>query len=62
MTTKDCEYCDRYKRAGHNYCRMCGHNLTRGYVQNVRVAEAYNTAERFCGHCGKAKHTGDCNV
>lgn len=61
MASKGCKDCERYKKSGHNYCRMCGYHLTRGYVQNVRVAVAYNTSERFCGHCGTAKHVGNCD-
>lgn len=47
-----CNECDEYKNQGHNYCRMCGHHLTKGYVQSSRVAGAYKTNEKYCGCCG----------
>jgi hypothetical protein len=56
-----CKHCEKYKRAGHNYCRMCGFHLTTGYVQNVRLASAYFTDEKFCGYCGGPKHQCSCS-
>lgn len=62
MASKGCKHCEKYKRVGHNYCRMCGFHLTKGYVQNVRVAAVYNVSERFCGYCGRPKHGGQCKL
>lgn len=55
-----CKYCDSYLKEGHNYCRMCGYHLTKGFSQNPRVAVAYNTDERYCGNCGKLRKKCDC--
>ena len=55
-----CSQCDEYKKQGHNYCRMCGFHLTKGFVQYVRLALGYNTAEKFCGYCGGLKHECSC--
>src|SRR5438874_826028 len=41
---------DNYEKKGHNYCRMCGLHLRKGYVPYVRLALAYNTNEKFCGY------------
>jgi hypothetical protein len=58
----ECGSCDSYRCEGHNYCRMCGFHLTSGFAQNVvRMAVAYNTAERFCGFCGRDKGRCSCN-
>jgi len=56
MGNVECEHCDKYRKENHNYCRMCGYHLTRGVVQNVRVALAYFTEEKFCGYCGKKRN------
>ena len=55
-----CNECDKYQKAGHNYCRMCGYHLTKGYVQYVRLALAYYTNEKFCGYCGKLRSNCNC--
>ena len=55
-----CRDCEDYKRQGHNYCRMCGFHLTRGYVQYVKLAAIFNTNEKFCGYCGGPKHQCSC--
>jgi len=55
-----CNKCDKYQKTGHNYCRMCGYHLTKGYVQYVKLALAYNTNEKFCGHCGKLRNDCEC--
>ena len=55
-----CDRCEEYKDQSHNYCRMCGFHLTKGYVQYVRLAVAYFTNEKFCGHCGGAKNECSC--
>jgi hypothetical protein len=61
MTQKQrCDRCDDYQRQNHNYCRMCGFHLTKGYVQDVRIAEVYRTDEKFCGYCGGKKHECKC--
>lgn len=57
---QQCEHCEKYKKEGHNYCRMCGHHLTKGFVQFVRIALAYTTAERYCGYCGGLKNACKC--
>ncbi len=51
-----CKDCDKYKKNGHNYCRMCGTELNPGYAKYVRIAEGYYTNEKFCGYCGKDRH------
>ena len=55
-----CGDCEKYGQQGHNYCRMCGNQLTKGYVPNVRVAVAYYTNEKFCGYCGGRKNECSC--
>ncbi len=55
-----CDSCESYKKEGHNYCRMCGFHLTKGYVQSVRLAVGYYTNEKFCGYCGGPKHECSC--
>jgi hypothetical protein len=55
-----CSHCEDYKKQGHNYCRMCGFHLTKGYVQYVRLAVVYNISEKFCGYCGGPKHECSC--
>ena len=55
-----CSDCESYKQQGHNYCRMCGFHLTKGYVQNIRLAIIYNTNEKFCGYCGKERNNCSC--
>ena len=55
-----CSDCERQKQKGHNYCRVCGFHLTKGYVQHVRVALAHYTNEKFCGYCGGEKHACSC--
>jgi len=55
-----CSYCHDYEKQGHNYCRMCGFHLTAGYVQYIRLAEGYNTSEKFCGYCGGPKYRCSC--
>jgi hypothetical protein len=61
MTSRQqCSHCEDYKKQGHNYCRMCGFHLTKGYVQYVRLGVAYNTSEKFCGYCGGPKHECSC--
>jgi len=63
MATRErCGSCGDYETKGHNYCRMCGFHLTKGYVRNVKVAEAYNTSERYCGYCGGPKYKCACRV
>lgn len=52
MTKVQCSKCEKYRRAGHNFCRMCGFHLTEGFVQRARVADAYRVEEKFCGYCG----------
>ena len=60
MNNRKCKDCDKYKNAGHNYCRMCGSHLTNGFVQNVRIAVGYNTSEKYCGYCGKLRNNCKC--
>jgi len=28
-----CKDCEKYEKAGHNYCRMCGENFKKGRVK-----------------------------
>ncbi len=60
MTQRKCSNCDNYKKQGHNYCRMCGYHLTKGFVQQVKKGVVYNTNEKFCGYCGGEKKD-DCS-
>lgn len=55
-----CSNCENYKQQGHNYCRMCGNHLTKGYIQHVRLAVGYYTNEKFCGYCGGPKNACSC--
>ena len=54
----NCKDCERYRKEGHNYCRMCGTELNPGFVKHVRIAVAYYTNEKFCGYCGKERNKG----
>ena len=60
MNRTKCNNCNNYQKAGHNYCRMCGFHLTKGFVQKVRIAVVYNTNEKFCGYCGKTRVNCKC--
>ena len=60
MANTKCTDCDKYKNEGHNYCRMCGFHLTKGFVQYVRIAVAYFTNEKYCGYCGKLRKNCKC--
>lgn len=55
-----CGDCKSYEDKGHNYCRMCGTEFKPGMVKFVRLAEGYNTSEKFCGYCGGQKHNCAC--
>jgi RNA polymerase subunit RPABC4/transcription elongation factor Spt4 len=57
---QECQECQKYKEQGHNYCRMCGFYLTKGYFPFVPVAEIYRTDEKFCGYCGKPRNECKC--
>lgn len=57
---KKCANCEKYKGNGHNYCRMCGYHLTKGFVQHVKIAVVYHVNEKYCGHCGKKHDQCDC--
>ncbi len=57
---QECRDCDDYKQQGHNYCRMCGYYLTKGYTPNARIAVAYSTNEKFCGFCDGPKNDCSC--
>lgn len=59
-TIRECNLCEEYRKQGHNYCRMCGFHLTKGYVQFVRLALAYYTHEKYCGYCGKTRVDCQC--
>jgi hypothetical protein len=59
-SNRKCPKCEKYKSAGHNYCRICGFHLTKGHVQNVRHGVVYSTNEKFCGYCGGAKQKCGC--
>lgn len=58
MPSVCCSNCDKYKKMLHNYCKMCGFHLTKGYVQYVRRVSCNYTTERFCGYCGKLIRSG----
>jgi len=52
MSRLGCKKCAKYKRSGHNYCKMCGFEFRPNTVKNVRVATANFVDEKFCGYCG----------
>jgi len=56
-----CGNCKAYEDRGHNYCRMCGAEFKPGMVKFVRLAEGYNTSEKYCGYCGGKKHNCSCH-
>ena len=56
----ECSECGKYREQGHNYCRMCGFHLTKGFVQYVRNAIVYNVNEKYCGYCGKPRKECKC--
>jgi len=60
MNNQMCPKCEEYKKQGHNYCRMCGFHLTKGYVQYARLATAYYTNEKYRGYCGGPKNNCKC--
>lgn len=55
-----CKSCEDYKKKGHNYCRMCGCHVRKGFVNHCRIAVCYNTNEKYCGSCGGQKHNCSC--
>lgn len=55
-----CKDCDAYKQKGHNYCRMCGFHVRKGYARHARIALAYYIHEKYCGYCGGEKHNCSC--
>lgn len=60
MNKQMCPHCEEYKKQGHNYCRICGYHLTKGFVQYAKLATAYNTNEKYCGYCGDTKNNRKC--
>ena len=60
MKDEKCPRCEEYKKEGHNYCRICGYHLTKGYAQSVKLATAYFTDEKYCGYCGGVKDNCRC--
>lgn len=60
MPAQECDYCKEYHNSGHNYCRMCGFHLTKGFLQYVRNSVVYNTNEKYCGYCGKLRKECKC--
>ena len=56
-----CDECETNRQNGHNYCRKCGYHLTKGFVQNVRVATVYYAHEKYCGYCGKKQDDCKCH-
>jgi hypothetical protein len=60
MRSQMCQFCEDYKKQGHNYCRMCGYHLTKGYVQYAKLATAYYNNEKYCGYCGGPKNSCKC--
>jgi RNA polymerase subunit RPABC4/transcription elongation factor Spt4 len=57
---RKCNNCEKYAKQGHNYCRICGFHLTKGYVQYIRIAVIYNSNEKYCGYCGKLRTNCKC--
>lgn len=55
-----CDACDRYEEQVHNYCRMCGYHLTKGWVQKLRQLVLWATNEKHCGYCGKTRAECEC--
>lgn len=60
MKAEMCSRCEEYKKEGHNYCRMCGYHLTKGYAQYAKLAIAYFSDEKYCGYCGGIKNKCNC--
>lgn len=60
MSNKKCDYCDEYREKNHNFCRRCGNNVRKGFVNHVRVATAFSSNEKFCGYCGGEKYKCKC--
>jgi len=56
----NCKQCEKNKTIGHNYCRDCGYHLTKGFVQHVRIPNAFSADEKYCGYCGGEKHKCAC--
>ena len=56
-----CSKCESYKRAGRNYCRVCGARVNP-HANHVRIAAAYSTDERYCGYWGQAREKCNCWV
>ncbi|GAB1378659.1 hypothetical protein MASR1M49_15050 [Pararhodobacter aggregans] len=62
MQPKRCKHCDEQQARGHNFCRVCGFHVRKGYVRHAKMALAYYTHEKFCGYCGQPRHSGSCNT
>ena len=60
LTNHRCSDCAQYAERGHNYCRQCGAHLTKGFVQNAPVREAFNASEKYCGYCGGRRDACGC--
>jgi hypothetical protein len=56
----ECDHCEEYRKQGHNYCRICGFHLTKGYAKNAQLAAGYYSNEKFCGYCGALRAACEC--
>lgn len=52
MSRLGCKKCEKYKRSGHNYCKMCGFEFRSNTAKNARISVANLVNEKFCGYCG----------
>ena len=43
--SKKCSKCDDYKKQGHNYCRMCGVHIRKGYARKNGHRQWYTNIE-----------------
>lgn len=46
MTNQRCNECDKYEKQGHNYCRMCGFHVRKGYVPHMFASQLPITSMR----------------
>ncbi len=60
MEKEQCKECQKQKKTGHNYCRVCGFHFTKGNMQYGRINVEFTQDEYFCGYCGRLKNKCKC--
>jgi hypothetical protein len=60
MARYKCRACERHEKDGHNFCRICGFHLTKGYVQYPRNPVVCSPDEKYCGYCGEERDQCNC--